>query len=236
MGMSKTGIPYGDLAWNPCGYGCSKACDGCWAKALSKRRVGSKCSACAAFEVHMHPERLDWPAKRKKPAVILVQFTGELWDPYRKRTDVVRVLDACHDADWHTYVFLTQRPIIMEKYLEAFPKNWWAGETVRHGHAAEQLWRHDSANHWFSMEPLQMAVDLGPFLPDLGGVIVGCDNRPGPPYDIKWYESIVEQCREANVPCYVKQLRIDGKLVTDPARFPEHLRVRELPWTLTTKD
>lgn len=69
------------------------------------------------------------------------------------------------------------------------------------------------------------------------GVVVGCDNRRSVPFDLKWARDIVAQCKAAGVPVYVKQLRDfkTGRLLTYPEDFPEDLRIRELPWTLTTK-
>ncbi|HUS97126.1 MAG TPA: hypothetical protein VMX97_10335 [Hyphomicrobiaceae bacterium] len=51
-------------------------------------------------------------------------------------------------------------------------------------------------------------------------------------------ESVVDQCQAARVPVYVKQIRLlnGGPLLTDPADFREHLRIRQLLWTLTTKE
>jgi hypothetical protein len=43
-------------------------------------------------------------------------------------------------------------------------------------------------------------------------------------------ESVVDQCRSAGVPVFVKQLDLDGKCVTDIGQFPEHLRIRQVPW------
>ncbi len=45
----------------------------------------------------------------------------------------------------------------------------------------------------------------------------------------EWVRSIVDQCREAEVPVFVKQLHIDGRLSKDMAEWPADLRVRELP-------
>jgi protein gp37 len=50
------------------------------------------------------------------------------------------------------------------------------------------------------------------------------------PCKIEWVESIVEQCRATDVPVFVKQLDIGGKCVTDINKFPEHLRIRQVPW------
>jgi protein gp37 len=46
---------------------------------------------------------------------------------------------------------------------------------------------------------------------------------------IEWIESIVEQCKSANVPVFVKQIHKDGKLITDINQFPKHLQIQEHP-------
>ena len=64
------------------------------------------------------------------------------------------------------------------------------------------------------------------------GIIVGHDNRRGAPGTdtLEHVRSTVEQCRDAGVPVYVKQLLIGGKLRHDAKDFPENLRRRQLPW------
>ena len=94
---------------------------------------------------------------------------------------------------------------------------------------------------WVSAEPL-----LGPLRLGLDGdlipgtykwLVVGCESGPHRrPCKLEWVESIVEQCRTAGVPVFVKQLDIGGKCVTDINKFPEHLRIRQVPWTKTTKE
>lgn len=73
--------------------------------------------------------------------------------------------------------------------------------------------------------------------------VVGGESGPGArPCDVAWVRSVVEQCRAANTPCFVKQLGAkpfeDGALVAaclrdrkggDPAEWPADLRVREFP-------
>ncbi len=69
-------------------------------------------------------------------------------------------------------------------------------------------------------------------------IIVGCESGPNRrPCNIEWVESIVEQCKEAGVCCYVKQLELlkTGKkahtlssyVETDFNKFQAHLRVRQ---------
>lgn len=64
----------------------------------------------------------------------------------------------------------------------------------------------------------------------LDSVIVGSESGPNRrPCELDWIRSIVEQCQAAGVAPYVKQIPIDGKVITDPKLFPEKLRVRESP-------
>jgi hypothetical protein len=90
-------------------------------------------------------------------------------------------------------------------------------------------------------------------------VIVGGESGPGArPCDVSWIRSIVEQCKTAEVPCFVKQLGADprpllmtasplyakasresapqqlwGPLLSrkgaDPSEWPADLRVQEFP-------
>lgn len=116
-----------------------------------------------------------------------------------------------------------------------------------------------------SAEPLLSEMDLRPWLsrewpprstPDgyhsttltaLDWVIIGGESGPkARPCNVEWIRSIVEQCRDAGTPAFVKQL---GRVVHyqgapcqtrhrdrkggDPAEWPEDLRVREWPVDFT---
>ena len=87
----------------------------------------------------------------------------------------------------------------------------------------------------------------------LDWIVVGGESGPGArPFDLAWARSTVEQCREAGVACFVKQLGArpleyvppsgapddDGDMRPlalldrkggDPAEWPADLRVREMP-------
>ena len=70
------------------------------------------------------------------------------------------------------------------------------------------------------------------FRRSVGWVIVGAESRGGGigrECRIEWVRSIVEQCKAADIPVFVKQLHIDGKLVKDIEKFPEDLRLRQVP-------
>jgi protein gp37 len=274
--MTKTGIPYLDFCCNPGGCGCSNGCDGCWAERLAPR-IGKiiGCQDCRGFKVHFHPERLVEPARRKKPAVIGVQFTGELFDKERPVGDILKTLDALYAAPQHNYVFLTQQIEaakdmfwlwMNQQQLKLLPDNWIIGVTVRNQKELEDrgpVLLDIIGNHWLSIEPIRGRIELGDIVQNLCGVIVGVDNRPKNTVPKAYIYQILLDCKDAGVPCYIKQLHLwacprcggmldisqsfecpeckmnrsefQYSLVTDPEKFPEPLRVRELPWTLTTK-
>ncbi len=61
-------------------------------------------------------------------------------------------------------------------------------------------------------------------------VIVGAETGPGRrPCKLEWVRSIINQCHAAGVPCFVKQIEIDGKISHDMNEWPEDLRVRQWP-------
>jgi protein gp37 len=110
-----------------------------------------------------------------------------------------------------------------------------------------------------SLEPMLGAVEISRYLrphwtpgkgadppPWLDWVIVGGESGPGArPCRLEWIRDVVRQCREARVACFVKQLgsawanegqRYDWKprgawspAGSDPAEWPEDLRVRQWP-------
>jgi protein gp37 len=114
---------------------------------------------------------------------------------------------------------------------------WWplsnvhVGVSVENQAAADEriplLLETPAAVRFLSVEPLLGPVDLRPWLAlDRAGaytksghqhpvdwVIVGGESGPGArPCDVAWIRSVVEQCKAAGVPCFVKQL---GAVVHD---------------------
>jgi protein gp37 len=138
--------------------------------------------------------------------------------------------------------------------------NVWLGASCEDQDAARNriplLRRCPAAVHFVSLEPLLGPIDIerwlewtpvGPdadgeshLLPPLRWVIVGGESGPGArPCDTNWMRSIVRQCAQAEVPCFVKQLgaclqtelttvrfKTKGNLLED---MPNDLRVRQFP-------
>lgn len=89
------------------------------------------------------------------------------------------------------------------------------------------------ANLWYSLEPLLGPISMrgGIVRSTIKWVVVGCESGPKRrPCKVEWVENIVWQCMEAGVPVFVKQLDLGGRCVTDIEKFPEHLRIRQVPW------
>lgn len=243
--------------WNPCGYGCSGGCDGCWARGLAKRVGGAGCEKCKAFVPHLHPERLSQPADTKMPAVVLSCFTADWLDPKRPPREVAQILMAIARADHHIFVTLTKNAEDAAGTDQC--RHEYRGLTIRHQADADAklpTFLRIPGKKWLSLEPLWGDVNLHPALcqhdgtetptgryghwctpsNQLSGVIVGHDNRTGAPgtNTLDHVRSVVRQCVDARVPVFVKQLHLGGKLCHDPAAFPEDLRHRDLPWSMPT--
>jgi protein gp37 len=68
----------------------------------------------------------------------------------------------------------------------------------------------------------------------LDWIIAGGESGPkARPMHLDWAKSLASQCQEANVPIFVKQLHINGKLNKNMAEWPEDLRIREFPNDIT---
>jgi protein gp37 len=147
-------------------------------------------------------------------------FFIEEADPWREDAwDVIR------QTPQLTYQILTKRPERMEQCL---PKdfcnfdNVWLGvtaETQRRLHErAEQFYPASYSRVAFvSIEPMLEAMYLSPYMGWIDWVIVGCESGPGSrETNIDWVRSIRDQCVAANTPFFLKQLMIDGKLVSTP--------------------
>lgn len=96
----------------------------------------------------------------------------------------------------------------------------WLGVSIEDQQTADEripiLLQVPSAVRWVSAEPLLGPVDLDSYLSYVGQVlshggldwlVVGGESGPGARHcDAEWIRSIVGQCQEAGVPCFVKQL------------------------------
>lgn len=244
---------YWDRAWNPV-IGCrpvSPACDHCYAKALMARFPQYCDEDCFPS---FRPRETASLTPPKKGVVFAGNMTDLFGEWVEKPSDyVVRTLGGKATA----YLFLTKRVRRMvcatddwvrlscgeRLYYHDFDMgNHYFGLTAedqewferRMGEAVDM---HPGRQLWLSLEPLLGPIDLYPIIRpnhpswNIKWVVVGCESgRYRRPCKVEWVESIVSQCMSAGVPVFVKQLDIGGRCVTDIEKFPEHLRVRQVPW------
>lgn len=232
---------YWDKPWNPwlgC-VKCSPACENCYANSSAER-----------FNQSFVPHE----TKKVSPPTKGVVFCGNMTDLFGQWVEaplgfiMSAVKHQIQGRGATAYLWLTKRVERMADTICDLDFN--APEMASHyfGFTAEnQKWydkRRDPlyhnwptrANLWISAEPLLGPIDdmkLGNIVAGsrCRWVAVGCESGPNRrPCKLEWVESIVGQCRTAGVPVFVKQLDIDGRCERDITKFPEHLRIRQVPW------
>ena len=227
---TRTGIEWTDATWNPV-TGCTKVsagCDHCYAETLARRRlrdiylrrppvVNSAENRADPFAVRLWPERLDAPINWSEPRMVFVNSMSDLFHRDVPDEYVLRIFDVMLTADWHVYQVLTKRPARAAKFWEKYhahfglsdvPGHIWIGTSIENQDVDYRL-RHlrmvSAEIRFLSCEPL-----LGPLQLDLDGidwVIVGGESgTQHRPMDPGWARSIRDQCVEADVPFFFKQV------------------------------
>lgn len=218
--MSETSkIEWTDATWNPV-RGCTKispGCVHCYAETFAERFRGvSGHPYEQGFDLRLVPDKLTQPLLWRRPKMIFVNSMSDLFqegvpDDYVEA--VARVMTA---AKWHTFQVLTKRSERLRDLLNTKlrfaakqPHVWWgvSVENRKHGLPRIDHLRHSSAvKRFLSIEPL--LEDLGKInLDDINWVIVGGESGPrARPMDIAWARSIRQQCQEAQVAFFLKQL------------------------------
>lgn len=157
------------------------------------------------------------------------------------RSDLWRLIERTPHLDW---LLLTKRvdhlyamwPL---RWSKEPPPHVWLGTTIESQPAADKRVDHllqvPAARHFISYEPALGPLDATPWLGDVkwsedhGGmpgdfttsgldwVIAGCASGAGaPPAEADWFRSLRDQCQEAGVPFFLKQMKAYGKLVKMP--------------------
>jgi protein gp37 len=222
---------------NKCGK-VSEGCLHCWAETMWKRKhPGEKWSG-----VICRGDKLSLPSRRGKGKVFSVWndfFHEDALDEFRQMA-----LDIMNKVDRHIYLILTKRADYMSGFLDAWVNEFefplgghiWFGTTAENQARLDERLPHllrVPVNRFLSAEPLLGPIDISAATnreSTIHWVIVGCETGPGRrPCPKEWIESVVDQCREAHVPCWVKAVNINGKASHKMSEWPEQLRVRQLP-------
>jgi protein gp37 len=183
------------------------------------------------FAPTFHRYRLNEPAKVKKPSVIGVVYMGDCFGEWVPDSWIEEVFRACEVAPWHTYLFLTKNPKRYEDVYSYFPEQAHClyGTTITCQRDIDKIPNDIKPFIDFvSVEPLLGDININDLIywemmhysyipgecvmqPDhettektLSWVIVGQQTNPNIPPKLEWVCSIIDQCRAANVPVFVK--------------------------------
>ena len=244
MANENHGLWWDPPSWNPA-TGCSPVspgCDNCWAAGMAKRFDGGD------FSVKFHVERLGVPLRWRKPRRVFVCSTGDLFHkdvPNRDIQSVFNVIMRCHhEKKGHDFFILTKRPERMRDllsgqcFLGLMPPNLHLGVSIENQAVDERipiLLQTPAAKRFISVEPMLERINLKKYLAKRGinFIIFGCESGPHR-RPISWADMIysVNQCREAGVPVWVKQIGSNedgtGKVIKDLDLFPPELRYRAI--------
>lgn len=206
-------IEWTDATWNPV-TGCtqvSAGCDHCYALTFAERFRGVPGHPYEqGFDLRLWPERLDLPAKWRKPRRIFVNSMSDLFHSGVPDEFIHRVFDTMVRADHHVYQVLTKRPQRLARMATSlpWPDHIWVGVSVE---SNEVTWRADflrrvpAAVRFISAEPLIGPIDRL----DLEGihwVITGGESGVGHrPCDPNWVRQARDRCLAENVAYFHKQ-------------------------------
>lgn len=225
-----TGIEWTEKTWNPL-TGCDKisaGCKHCYAETLSKRlHAAGNPRYKNGFELTLHWDKLDEPAKWRDPTVVFVNSMSDLLHRDVPSDFIDRAFDTmATTAARHTYQVLTKRP---ERWAEvssrvmmahgAWPVNVWPGTTVENRAALARI-EHlaaagdDNTIRMLSVEPLleslveTTADDLGKRMKAarIGWVITGGEaGFKARPAEMQWFREVRDACQSAGIAYFHKQ-------------------------------
>ena len=265
-----TGINWTDETWNPI-VGCSKISPGCKHCYAAESAKSARLQQFPQYQtvkdwngvIAFVESQLNKPLKWKKPKKIFVCSMSDLFHENVTDEMLLSVFDVIRHSPQHTFQILTKRP---EKALQKFYEldftelpNAWMGVTAENQEMANQripiLLQIPAAKRWLSMEPLLGNVDLNhtewmsafhttPESPNrIDWVVVGGESGTNArSCNVNSITAIAKQCKEANVPVWVKQMGKNSigntgynvRPPNDPAwskfeNLPQNLQIREFP-------
>ena len=225
-----TGIEWTDATWNPT-TGCTKispGCDNCYAAELAHTRLretylrqppinDSPEAKEDPFAIRLWPDRLDQPIRWKNPRMVFVNSMSDLFHQDIPEDFLRRIFRTMLEVDRHVFQVLTKRPARACRFWDRnsdlfeggqIPSHIWMGTSIEkqeYDYRARQLRSLPAELRFLSCEPLlgQLKLDLT----GIGWVIVGGESGPRyRPLDLRWARGIRDQCIEAEVPFFFKQI------------------------------
>ncbi|HEX3241346.1 MAG TPA: phage Gp37/Gp68 family protein [Solirubrobacterales bacterium] len=206
-------IEWTEATWNPV-TGCdevSPGCAHCYAKRFAERWRGTPGHPYEqGFDLKLWPERLDQPARWRKPKLVFVNSMSDLFHERVPDLFIEEVFEAMRNAPQHTFQILTKRAERLEElgaHLD-WPANVWMGVSIENRRfigRADSLRRVEPAVRFISAEPL-----LGPLegldLTAIDWLIAGGESGPGHrPVQQAWLVDLRNRCLAEGVSFFFKQ-------------------------------
>lgn len=252
--VTQTKIEWTESTWNPV-RGCTRISEGCrfcYAERIASRfaREGLAYEGIAKMtkagprwtnRIQLVRHLLEQPLKWKKSRSIFVNSMSDLFHEDVPFDYIQEVFGVMEQASWHQFQVLTKRA---ERLAELSPKlvwspNVWMGvsvESVDYTFRIDCLRGTPAQTKFLSLEPL-----LGELsnlkLDGIDWVIVGGESGPGArPMKEEWVTDIRNQCYDASVPLFVKQMGTDwarkqgwGGKGDNMSQWQADLRIRNYP-------
>lgn len=206
-------ISWTNETWNPT-TGCTKisaGCKNCYAERLSLRFGWSQKPWTVGNEeenVRLHPSRLAFPAKLKKPSRIFVNSMSDVFHRQIPDDYIAQIFEVMARNPQHVFQVLTKRPERAAEWPGPWTDNIWMGTSVEDQRALQRidhLRTCGAKTRFISFEPL--IEDLGDL--SLDGIhwgIVGGESGPGyRPMDHAWARRIRDVCLRDGVAYFFKQ-------------------------------
>lgn len=253
--LDKTKIDWCDSTWNPV-TGCLHGCEYCYARGYT-RRFGKNLPDLSDFAsrnkgMHLLDNRIDFApypygfeptfhAYRlndymgKKGRNIFVCSMADLFGKWVPDRWIIDVMNVCIKNPDNNYLFLTKNPGRYKEYY--IPRDFatlWFGTTVTGKSEISRVYEMAGLrNKFVSVEPLLEDLELrrfSRFFLCVDWVIIGSEtgrrkNKVAP--ERKWIEDIVNECRKANIPVFMKSSL--AEIWGEPfiQEFPEGLQRRK---------
>lgn len=224
----------GDIGWfcEHVSPGCGDSTGGgCYADGMNQNTyfgngLAYKASNLPKLELFLDEKMLEAPLHWRKPQMIFPCSMTDLFGRFVKDEWIDRIAHVMWKANWHTFQTLTKRADRMRDYmrnpnlpdLKPIP-NWWLGVSCEDQKTADEriplLLETHAAVRWVSAEPLLGPIDftalpIGWTWWHAGGldwiVIGGESGKKARPFDVAWARSIIEQCKDAKVAVFMKQI------------------------------
>lgn len=176
------------------------------------------------------------------------------------RLELFIVIRATPQLDW---LILTKRPDVARHFFRLRPDllypNIWLGTSIEDQQRADEripeLLKIPAPIRFLSVEPMLDEINLRPYIlekagpawagsnpsPGIDWVIVGGESGPrARPFDVTWAFDLLNQCAQARIPVFMKQLGDNpqwngvpfgtkAKKGGDPGEWPASLQIRQFP-------